>query len=279
MVAAPQNPHVALLVTCLVDVARPQIAFAAIELLERAGCRVEVPAAQTCCGQPAFNSGAREASRALAGKVIETFAPFDYVVVPSGSCAGMVKVHFAELFAHDPVWCGRAEDLAARTFELTEFLVDVMGLTMVPTLSATAPAEGVALYHDSCSGLRELGIKTQPRALLAGVQGLQTKDYSGSETCCGFGGTFCVKYPEVSDRIVGQRTSELAGAKGDLLVGGDLGCLMNLAGKLSREGSPLRVFHVAEVLTGGTDGPAIGAHSDLASRKTQSALASQKILR
>jgi L-lactate dehydrogenase complex protein LldE len=254
----PRQPRVALLVTCLVDLMRPQIGFAALTLLEHAGCVVAVPAAQTCCGQPAYNSGDRKNAAALARQTIDTFAGFDYVVVPSGSCAGMVRVHFAELFADDAVWRAKALDLADRTFELTQFLVDVMGRTDL----AAVGTPGIALYHDSCSGLRELGIKTQPRTLLKGVNGLETKDYSGSETCCGFGGTFCVKYPEVSDRIVGQRTAELTQAQktfgGDLLVGGDLGCLMNLAGKLAREGSSLRVFHVAEILAGETAGPAIG---------------------
>ena len=253
--APPKNPSVALLVTCLVDLLRPQVGFAAVTLLERAGCKVSVPEAQTCCGQPAYNSGDRKDAQKIARQVIETFAGFDYVVAPSGSCAGMVRVHFADLFADDSAWAAKAKELAARTYELTQFLTDVMGVADV-----AAAQSGTAIYHDSCSGLRELGIKAQPRALLASVSGLEIKDYAGSEACCGFGGTFCVKYPEVSDRIVGQRTTELAATPGDLLVGGDLGCLINLAGKLSREGSTLRVFHVAEILAG-EPGPAIGEPS------------------
>jgi L-lactate dehydrogenase complex protein LldE len=262
----PQNPRVALLVTCLVDLVRPQIAFAAIELLERAGCIVSVPEEQTCCGQPAYNSGDRADAQAIAKQVIETFSGCDYVVAPSGSCTGMVRAHFPELFVQDPVWGPKAMELAARTFELTQFLVDVMGRKNIVTAVAAMKTQ-TALYHDSCSGLRELGVKTQPRALLAAVPGLKTKDYSGSETCCGFGGTFCVKYPDVSDRIVAQRVTDLSTEKADLVLGGDLGCLMNLAGKLSREGSPLRVFHIAEVLAGKTDEPAIGEQNGLASPK------------
>jgi len=262
--APSQNPRVALLVTCLVDVMRPQIAFATIELLERAGCVVEVPEAQTCCGQPAYNSGDRAGAAAIAKQVIATFAGYDYVVAPSGSCTGMVRAHFPDLFADDPLWSAKAAELAARTYELTQFLVDVMGRRNIVTARA-AVKTATALYHDSCSGLRELGIKAQPRTLLAAVPGLKTQDYSGSETCCGFGGTFCVKYPDVSDRIVEQRTADLAVAQskvgGDMVLGGDLGCLMNLAGKLSREGSRLRVFHIAEVLTGRTEEPAIGEKS------------------
>jgi len=261
-VSAPlQNPRVALLVTCLVDLLRPQIGFACVELLERAGCIVSVPEAQTCCGQPAYNSGDRADAQKIAQSVIAAFADVDYVVAPSGSCAGMVRVHFPEMFAADPVWGPRAAELAARTFELTQFLVDVMGRKDIVTAD-TAVETSIAVYHDSCSGLRELGIKAQPRSLLTAVPGLAVRDYSGSETCCGFGGTFCIKYPDVSDRIVTQRLADLDATlettRANMLVGGDLGCLMNLAGKLSREGSPLRVFHVAEVLTGGTDRAAIG---------------------
>lgn len=248
----PKNPSVALLVTCLVDLLRPQVGFAAVTLLERAGCKVSVPESQTCCGQPAYNSGDRAYAQKIARQVIETFTGFDYVVAPSGSCAGMVRIHFAELFAEDPVWAAKAKQLAERTYELTQFLAEVMGVAEVAAAYA-----GTAIYHDSCSGLRELGIKDQPRALLGSVNGLKVKDYSGSEACCGFGGTFCVKYPEVSDRIVGQRVTELAATPGDLLLGGDLGCLINLAGKLSRTDSKLRVFHVAEILAGDA-GPAIG---------------------
>jgi len=256
----PTNPRVALLVTCLVDLMRPQIGFAAVELLERAGCIVSVPEAQTCCGQPAYNSGDRADAKKVATTVIETFAGFDYVVAPSGSCAGMVRAHFPELFADDPVWGPKAAELASRTYELTQFLVDIMRRKNLVTADASVKT-AIGLYHDSCSGLRELGIKAQPRTLLRAVPGLAVKDYSGSETCCGFGGTFCVKYPDVSDRIVAQRVADLAATPGDLVLGGDLGCLMNLAGKLSREGSPLRVFHVAEVLVGQTGGSAIGEES------------------
>ena len=276
MPTPPTNPRVALLVTCLVDLMRPQIGFAAVQLLERAGCVVEVPEAQTCCGQPAYNSGDRADAKKIAIQVIEAFGGFDYIVAPSGSCAGMVRVHFPELFADDPVWGPKAVELAARTYELTQFLVDVMGRKDVVTADASVRT-AIALYHDSCSGLRELGIKTQPRTLLKAVPGLAVRDYSGSETCCGFGGTFCIKYPDVSDRIVTQRLADLAQTPGHMLLGGDLGCLMNLAGKLRREGSPLRVFHVAEVLTGQAEHhPAIGEQSDSSERREAALHASPK---
>ena len=238
--------------TCLVDLFRPTVGFAAIKLLEEAGCRVTVPLAQTCCGQPAYNAGDIDRGRDIAAQVIEAFADHDYVVAPSGSCAGMIKRHYPALFADDPALSGKAVDLAARTHELTSFLTDVMRMGKL-----AGAHQARAAYHDSCSGLRELGIKQQPRRLLAGLAGLELCEYDGAEICCGFGGTFCVKYPEISDHMASARCRELEEATVGLVLGGDLGCLMNLAGKLSREGSAIRVRHVAEVLAGMADGPAI----------------------
>jgi L-lactate dehydrogenase complex protein LldE len=244
---------VGLFVTCLVDFFRPGVGFASVRLLEAAGCRVEVPETQTCCGQPAFNSGDSAGARRLARQVIEAFEAYDYVVLPSGSCAGMIRAHYPELFADDPPWQRRARALAERTFELTAFLADVRGFT---GLGARVSAS--ATYHDSCSGLRELGIHGQPRRLLATVEGLELEEMAESTTCCGFGGTFCVKYPDISDKIVTEKTADIAGTGADLLLAGDLGCLMNMAGKLKREGKAIEVRHVAEVLAGMTDQPAIG---------------------
>ncbi len=246
------KPSVALFVTCLADTMRPNVAFAAARLLELAGCEVIVPKAQTCCGQPAFNSGAKSASRAIAEQVIKTFETYDYVVAPSGSCAGMIKVHYADLFPEDPGWRLRQEDLAARTFELTKFLVDIMGWK--PT-STVFPAK--VAYHDSCSGLRELGVKAQPRVLLSEISGLEIHPLEGEEACCGFGGTFCIKYPEISAAIVADKTKTIKASGADVLLAGDLGCLMNMAGKLSRENSNIRCFHIAEVLAGMADGDGI----------------------
>ncbi|HXH03360.1 MAG TPA: (Fe-S)-binding protein [Candidatus Competibacteraceae bacterium] len=246
-------PRVALFVTCLVDLFRPAVGFAAVKLLEDAGCRIEVPAAQTCCGQPAFNSGDRRHSQALARQVIAVFEGYDYVVVPSGSCGGMIKTHYPELFADDPAWQSRAAALAARTFELVSFLVDVRGLERV---QACYP--GTVTYHDSCSGLRELGVKGQPRKLLGSVEGLRLTEMEDCEVCCGFGGTFCVKYPEISNRMVSDKVANIRACGAGTLLAGDLGCLLNMAGKLKREGSPIQVRHVAEVLAGMSDTPAIG---------------------
>lgn len=251
---AEQPVTVALFVTCLVDFFRPTVGFAAVRLLERAGCRVEVPQAQTCCGQPAYNFGDRRDATAIAASVIAAFAGYRYVVAPSGSCAGMIKCHYPLLFAADPAERAKAEDLAARTHELTSFLTDVMKFDAVD-----AAWPGAATYHDSCSGLRELGIKAQPRRLLASVKGLALKEMRDSEACCGFGGTFCVKYGAVSAAITARKTADIAAAaEATLVLGGDLGCLMNMAGRLHREGQPIAARHVAEVLAGMTAGPAIG---------------------
>lgn len=249
--------RVALLVTCLVDLFRPTVGFAAVKLLEQAGCTVDVPRAQTCCGQPAYNSGDRADAKAVARQAIAAFAGYDYVVAPSGSCAGMVKVHYPELFADEPETLAKAEELAARTYELVSFLVDVRGMQ-----SVAADWPRAVTYHDSCSGLRELGVKDQPRRLLASVEGLRLTELPGAEVCCGFGGTFCVKYPEISDKMVTDKAADVAATGAEAVLAGDLGCLLNIAGKLSRLGYRIETRHVAEVLAGMTeDVPAIGEPS------------------
>jgi L-lactate dehydrogenase complex protein LldE len=252
-VSVKARPRVGLFVTCLVDLFRPTVGFAAISLLEKAGCEVSVPESQTCCGQPTFNSGDFKDSRDIAANVIAAFEEFDYVVAPSGSCAGMIREHYPELFENDPAMAHRAQHLAKRTYELTSFLVDVMGLE-----KTGAAFDGTVTYHDSCSGLRELEVKTQPRKLLNKVDGLKITELPGAEICCGFGGTFCVKYPEISDKMVTQKAEEIVATGADHLLAGDLGCLLNMGGKLKRLGAPTKVRHVAEVLAGMTDGPAIG---------------------
>ena len=215
--------RVGLFVTCLVDLFRPTVGFAAVKLLEQAGCTVEVPRAQTCCGQPAYNSGDRADACAIASQVIAAFEPYDYVVAPSGSCAGMIRAHYPTLFDADPALQKRAQALAARTYELVSFLVDVRGVSRV-----AARFEGTITYHDSCSGLRELGVKQQPRKLLATIEGLRLAELPGAEICCGFGGTFCVKYPAISDKIVGEKTADIAATGAGTLLAGDLGCLLNM---------------------------------------------------
>ncbi|MGH7006372.1 MAG: (Fe-S)-binding protein [Alphaproteobacteria bacterium] len=248
----PPNPSVGLFVTCLVDLFRPSVGFAAVKLLEAAGCRVAVPRGQTCCGQPAYNSGDKLDAKRLARQTIAAFRRFDYVVAPSGSCAGMIKAHSPEAFAGDAKWRPRAQALADKTHELVSFLRDVMGVAAVP-----GKFEGIAAYHDSCSSLREMGVRTQPRALLSTVPGLGLRELPGRDVCCGFGGTFCVKYPEISNHMVADKCREIAESGADTVLSGDMGCLMNIAGKLSREGRAIRAFHVAEVLAG-VEAPPIG---------------------
>ncbi len=245
--------RVGLFVTCLVDLFRPSVGFAAVKLLQDAGCIVEVPV-QTCCGQPAYNSGDRATTATIAVQVIDAFAGFDHVVAPSGSCAAMIRRHYPELFADDPEMLRRAEELASRTHELVSFLADVMGVRRVD-----AAFDGAVTYHDGCSGLRELGVKDQPRRLLGTVRGLDLIESADTDVCCGFGGTFAVKYGELSNSIVERKVGTVVASGARTLVAGDLGCLMNIAGKLSRMGSPVEVRHVAEILAGETGAAPIGS--------------------
>lgn len=246
------GPRVGLFVTCLVDLFRPSVGFAAVKLLQDAGCTVDVPS-QTCCGQPAYNSGDRATTAHIAEQVFRAFRPHDYVVAPSGSCAGMIKRHYPELFEDDPNLAREARALADKTYELVSFLTDVLGV-----ISVDAAFDGAVTYHDACSGLRELGVQAQPRALLRTVRGLDLVEMKNTDSCCGFGGTFAVKYGEISNSIVERKADDVVASGARTLVAGDLGCLMNMAGKLSRRGANTEVRHVAEILAGMAEGPAIG---------------------
>jgi L-lactate dehydrogenase complex protein LldE len=252
-----EGPRVGLFVTCLADLYRPNIAFAAIDLLEAAGCSVEVPIGQVCCGQPAYNSGDSQSATEIARQVITAFEGFDYVVGPSGSCMATIRHEYPKLFADEPQWLTRAEALSRRSYELMSFLTDVMSYK-----GGKANLAATATYHDSCSGLRSLGIKTQPRELLAKVEGLKLVEMQDAETCCGFGGTFCVKYPEISTKMVSDKVANAVETNADLVLGGDLGCLLNIAGRLKRLGKSARVYHAAEVLAGRANIPAIGEGDD-----------------
>lgn len=249
-------PLVGLFVTCLADMFRPTVAFATVRLLEQAGCIVEVPEKQTCCGQPAYNSGDKATTRDIAKMTIEAFDGYEYVVGPSGSCIGMLH-YYADLFDEGDPWKQRAQALKERAFEITSFLVDVVGFDKI-----NAAFDGTITYHDSCSGLRQLGVKQQPRALLSRVEGLELNEMEEAETCCGFGGTFCVKYPDISNRMVTNKSGFISDSGADTLVGGDLGCLLNMAGKLKREGKNIEARHVVEILAGMLDQPAIGEADD-----------------
>ena len=238
--------RVGLFVTCLIDMMRPEIGFSTLKLLETAGCEVVIPASQTCCGQPGYNSGERAIARDLAQKFLDEFESFDYVVVPSGSCGGMVKAHYGDLFADDPELMGRYERLRPRVFELTDFLVNVLHIETVP-----GDYNGEVTYHDACSGLRELGVKAQPRALLARMPGVKLTEMKDCQACCGFGGTFALKYGDISTAIVDEKCANIAASGAPAVVLGDLGCMLNIEGRLRRTGdTKTRVLHIAQVLAG-----------------------------
>ena len=248
-----ERVQVGLFVTCVVDLFRPAVGWASVRLLERAGCQVEVPEVQVCCGQPAYNSGDRKDAIRIARQTIDAFLNFEYVVVPSGSCGGMVHKHYPELFKGDPEYGPKANVLAAKTWEITSFLTEVRG---VESVEAAFP--GTVTYHDSCAGLREMGVQKQPRKLLRTVEDLEFKELENAEDCCGFGGTFCVKYPEISTDMVRQKVQEIQKTGADLVLAGDLSCLLNIVGRLKREGSAIQGRHITEVLAGTLDTPAIG---------------------
>jgi L-lactate dehydrogenase complex protein LldE len=239
--------RVALFVTCLIDLFRPSAASAAVKLLEEAGCSVAVPASQTCCGQPAYNSGDRETAREIAKQVIAAFETFPRVIVPSGSCAGMLSKHYPQLFDQEtePSWHARATGFASRVRELTSFLADELHVEF----AGRAYPRRVT-YHDSCSSIREVGVASQPRKLLQSLDGITLVEMSDRDVCCGFGGAFSIKYPAISNAMVSQKLDRALETKADVLTGADLGCLMNIAGKASREGKAIEVRHVAEILAG-----------------------------
>jgi L-lactate dehydrogenase complex protein LldE len=238
--------RIGLFVTCLVDAVRPEIGFSVLKLLEGAGHEVVVPESQTCCGQPAYNSGDTDTARALAAKLVGEFESFDALVVPSGSCGGQIKIQFPELFHDQPDMRMRVERLAARTYELTDFLVNVLGVKHLASGFA-----GSVTYHDSCAGLRELGVKEQPRRLLAQLPGVQLTEMKDCEQCCGFGGTFSIKYGDISGAIVDEKCRNVKATGADAVVLGDLGCMLNIEGRLRRTGDEkTRVLHIAQVLAG-----------------------------
>jgi len=254
--ATGEQPAVALFVTCLVDLFRPEVGFATLRLLEDAGCRVYVPRAQTCCGQPGYNNGDYAGARAVARDVIRCFEQAEFVVVPSGSCAGMLIHHYPTLL--EGAWRERARALAERTWGLTAFLSDVLS-DAIPARRPVpaARAQAAVAYHDGCAGLRELGIRDQPRRLLA-ASGVAVRELEQAEVCCGFGGTFCAKMPAISAKMADDKLEDAVKTGADTLVAGDLGCLIALAGRARREGVALSFRHVAELLDGQLEAPPIG---------------------
>lgn len=234
--------RVALFVTCIVDQIYPQIGLAAARLLEAQGCAVHVPPGLTCCGQMALNAGYTDEARAVAGRTLELLRGQGDVVLPSGSCAAMLRHLFGELFRGTPHQ-RPAEELAARTYELTEYLVDVLGAADLGARFA-----GRITYHDACHGLRTLGLGRQARALLARVRGAELVHLPGCEVCCGFGGLFAVKQSAISSAMLERKLADIQATRADLVVTGDASCMTQLAGGLSRLGAPTRARHIAEVL-------------------------------
>lgn len=239
--------RVTLFVTCIVDQLYPSIGQATVQLLEAQGVEVHVPRGLTCCGQMAFNAGFRDAAYAVAGRTIEVLRGQGDVVLPSGSCGAMIRHLYGELFAHSP-YAGPAAELAARSYELSEYLVDVLGVTAVG-----AHYQGRITYHDACHGLRFLGVGRQARALLAQVAGAEVRPLPGCEQCCGFGGLFAVKQHAISEAMLEHKLADLQAVEADLVVTGDASCMTQIAGGLSRHGSPMRARHLAELLANMVD--------------------------
>jgi L-lactate dehydrogenase complex protein LldE len=237
------NKNVTLFVQCLVDTIYPEVGEAMVQVLQNQGATLNCPTDQTCCGQPAFNAGYRSQARAVAQHFIEVFENSEIIVCPSGSCVNMVRHHYPELFRDDPQWLQRAQKLSACTFEFSEYLVDVLG---VDDLSAAYSAK--VTYHDSCHLLRGIGVKELPRRLLRNVAGVEFIEMNDSDRCCGFGGSFSVKYPHISTAMVAEKVDNIIDSGADTVVGCDMGCLMNIQGMLSRMGSNVKVMHIAQVL-------------------------------
>ena len=237
---------VQLMVTCMIDSLAPDVGFAVVRLLEKAGVEVEVPEEQTCCGQPAFNAGCWDDARALARHVIDVFGKSDApVVIPSGSCGDMVIHQAAHLLADDPAYAERAKALAARTYELTAFLVDVLGMT-----DFDAGFQGRVAYHPACHGLRGLGVNRQPKALLERMRGAEICPLPEAETCCGFGGLFALKMADISSSLLDRKIANIEASGADTVVATDISCLTHIAGGLHRRGSSIAVKHLAELLAG-----------------------------
>jgi len=235
-----------LMVTCLIDALAPEVGECVVDVLERAGVTIEVPAGQTCCGQPAFNGGFWDEARAMARHTIAVFGDGDLpVVIPSGSCAYMVAHHYPELFAGDPAWQTRAEKLAARVYEFSQFLVDALGVTALG-----AHCEGKFTYHASCHLLRGMKVHRQPLALLAKVPGVELVPLAEEQECCGFGGLFSIKYPEISAVMMERKVQNIAASGAQYVVGCDLSCLLNINGGLHRHKVPVKGVHLAQVLAG-----------------------------
>jgi len=236
---------ITLFVQCLVDGIYPEVGEAMLDIFGRLGISVDCPADQTCCGQPAFNAGHRKAAGVAAKRFIEIFENADWIVCPSGSCVHMVKNHYPELFRDNPAWHQRAREVGEKTFELSQFLVDILGV-----VDMGAAYHGKITYHDSCHLLRGLGVEAQPRKLIQHLKGAEFVEMKDSDRCCGFGGTFSVKYPDISTAMVDEKIRNIIDSGADTVTGCDISCLMNIQGRLSRMGSSIKTFHIAQLLAG-----------------------------
>lgn len=240
-----RTKRVTLFIQCIIDSCFPEAAWAMVRVLEKQGVELVHPKDQTCCGQPAFNAGYRQEAARLAERFLDVFEDAEAIVCPSGSCVNMVRHHYAELFEHQPRLLARAEAVAAKTWEFTEYLVDVLGVTDVGAFW-----KGQVTYHDSCHLLRGLGVADQPRALLRQVRGLELVEMTRSDECCGFGGTFAVKYPEISEALLETKLANVQSTGAETVTGCDMGCLMHMQGMITRRGLPIQVRHIAEILAG-----------------------------
>jgi len=232
-----------LFITCLIDQFYPRVGLSAVKVLEKLGVEVDFPANQTCCGQPAFNTGFRSEAQKLAKRFIEIFENSEYVVAPSGSCTSMVRVFYPELFREEPDWRKRAEALSKRTYEFTEFIVRVIGVEDVG-----ASWSGKVALHKSCHLLRELDVRSEPSTLLNKVKGIELVELERADSCCGFGGLFSIKYPHISGGILEDKLETIEKSNAEIVVAGDVGCLMHMGGGLSRQSSVVRTMHIAELL-------------------------------
>jgi L-lactate dehydrogenase complex protein LldE len=238
-----EKRKVTLFIQCLVDAVWPHVGEAMVGVLRKLGLELDCPTDQTCCGQPAYNSGYRREARAAAKRFIEIFENSEVIVSPSGSCVHMVRHHYPELFGDEPSWRQRAERIGSQTYEFTEFLVDVLGVEDVG-----ARYQGRVTYHDSCHLLRGIRVEEQPRKLLRRVAGTEFVEMKNSDYCCGFGGAFAVKYPDISCAMVTDKVDHILNSGADTVVGCDTGCLLNISGAISRRGLPIKTMHIAEIL-------------------------------
>ena len=248
----PQPKRASLFVTCIIDQLYPEVGASVVRTLRRRGVEVDFPEGQSCCGQPLYNSGFTQEAKRLAVRTLEALEGADYVVVPSGSCGAMLRVFYLDLFADDPTLVARAESLSGRVYEFTEFLEEVVGVEEAG--GGESGSAQMVTYHPSCHLLREMEVRDAPRRLLESAPGVELADLPDAEQCCGFGGTFAVKYPHISEQMLADKIDAILASGADMVTACDMGCLMHIGGAVSRRNLPVAVRHVAQVLDGARDG-------------------------